>query len=68
MLGSLGCIGKTLGKEVLTKVAVPFANDIFPGLASNLVSNATPHLTDKLGRKINGKEAVRAGIGFALLI
>ena len=68
MLGSLGCIGKTLGKEVLKKVAVPFANDTFPRLASNLFSNATSHLTDKLGRKINWKEVVRAGIGFALFI
>ena len=47
----------------MTNVAVPFARDNLPVLASNLTSNAIKVFE----REISGKGAVRAGIGFNLL-
>ena len=42
----------------MTDLAIPFAKDVLPGLVSNMASNATSNVIDKLGRKINGKEAI----------
>ena len=53
-----------LGKKALTNVATILARDNLPGLVSNLASNAI----NKFERKINEKEAVRAGKGFTLFI
>ena len=47
----------------MTNVAVPFARDNLPVLASNLTSNATKVFE----REISGKGAVRTGKGFTLL-
>ena len=53
-----------LGKKVTTDVAIALARDNLPELVSNLASN----VINKIERKTNGKEAVRAGIGFTLFI
>ena len=62
-----GCFGSwlaNLGKKALTNVTIPFAGDNLPGLVSNLTSNAI----NKFERKVSGKGAVRAEIGFTLFI
>ena len=45
-------------KRTMTDLAIPLAKDVLPGLVSNMASNATSNVIDKLGRKINGKEAI----------
>ena len=45
-------IGK-LGKEILTKYAVPLAQNVLPQLAAN----ATSSVIDKLEKKRRGKES-----------
>ena len=65
-------LGKTLGnvignldkKKPLKDLAVPFAKDALP----NLATKATSSMLDKFERKISGKGAVRAGKWFAPLI
>ena len=51
-------------KKRLTSFTIPLVKDILPGLLSNLTANAI----NKFERKISGKGAVRAGIGFSLFI
>ena len=53
-----------LGKKVIANLEIPLARDNLPGLVSNLASNAI----NKFERKISGKRAARAGIGFTLFI
>ena len=62
--GSFGSWLTNLGKKALTNVAIPLARDNFPGLVSNLASNAI----NKFDRKVSGKGAVRTGKGFTLFI
>ena len=52
-------IGK-LGKERLTKFAVPLVKDVLP----KLVTKADFPIIDKLERKISGQGAIRPGKGF----
>ena len=59
MIQSGGSWLANLGKKALTNVAIPLARDNFPGLVSNLTSNAINK---------SGEGAVRAGKGFALFI
>ena len=56
-------IGK-LGKEILTKYAVPLAQNVLPQLADN----ATSSVIDKLEKKRRGQGAIRAGKRFTLFI
>ena len=53
-----------LGKKALTNIAILLARYNLPWLVSNLNANAI----NNFGRKISGKGAVRAGIGFTLFI
>ena len=53
-----------LGKKVITYLVVPFVWDNLLGIVSNLTSNEI----NKFERKRSGKEVVRAGKGFTLLI
>ena len=62
--GSLCSWLANLDKKALTNNVIPLARDNLPGLVSNLTSNAI----NRFERKISGKEAVRAGIGFTLFI
>ena len=62
--GFLCNMSGNLGKKVITNLVIPLARDNLPGLASNLATNAT----NKLERKIRGKEAVRAEKSFTLFI
>ena len=55
---------RNLGKKALPNIAIPLARDDFPGLASNLTSNAI----NKFEKNISGKGAVIAGKGFTLFI
>ena len=48
----------------LLNIAIPLERDNLPGLVSNLTSN----VINKFERKISGKRAVRAVIGFTLFI
>ena len=67
IIQSGGFLGKTLGnmtsnldKKALVDLAVPFAEDVFPKLATK----ATSSVFDKFERKISGKGAIvtsRAG-------
>ena len=56
-------IGK-LGKEILTKYAVPLAQNVLPQLAAN----ATSSVIDKLEKKRRGQGVIRAGKRFTLFI
>ena len=56
-------IGK-LGKEILTKYAVPLAQNVLPQLAAN----ATSSVIDKLEKKRRGQGIIRAGKRFTLFI
>ena len=60
----LGNMISKLGKEALTKFAVPLTKDSLPELATKTTSSAI----DKFERKISGRGAVRAGKGFTLFI
>ena len=62
--GSFGSWLANFGKKAPTNIAVPLARDNFPGLVSNLTSNAI----SKFQRKISGKGAFRAEKGFTLFI
>ena len=62
--GSFGSWLGNLVKKALSNITIPLARDNFPGLVSNLTSNAI----NKFEREISGKGAVRAGKGFTLFI
>ena len=53
-----------LVKKVLTNVAIPLARENFPGLVSNLTSNAI----NQFERKTSGTGTLRVGKGFTLFI
>ena len=55
--GSFGSWSVNLGKKALTNIDIILARNNFPGLLSNLTSNAI----NKCQRKISGMGAVRAG-------
>ena len=55
--GSFGSWSVNLGKKALTNIDIILARNNFPGLLSNLTSNAI----NKWQRKISGMGAVRAG-------
>ena len=57
-----------LGKKVVTDLTIPFAKSNFPGLVSNIASNAASNAINKFEKRISGKGAVRVGKGFTLLI
>ena len=58
LISKLGTLGIDMVKRTMTDLAIPLAKDVLPGLVSNMASNATSSVIDKLGRKINGKEAI----------
>ena len=62
--GSFGSWLGNLGKKAITNIAISLARDNLPGLVSNLALNAT----NKFGKEICRKGAVRAGKGFTLFI
>ena len=62
MLGSLSNLGKAMGKAAITDIVISLDKDVLPGLVSSKASNATSNVVHKLGRKISGKGAVRAGL------
>ena len=62
--GSFGSWLGKLGKKAPTNIVIALARDNLPGLVSNLTSSTI----NTFGRKISGKEVVRAGKGFTLFI
>lgn len=61
---TLGDIMSNLGKRALSDLAVPFAKDDFPNLATKAIS----HLLDKCETKISGESVVSLGKWFILFI
>ena len=53
-------LGKAMDKEAIIDLAIPLAKDILPTLVNNIASNAVLNVINKFGRKISGKEVVRA--------
>ena len=64
MVSAFPNLDQTLAKYALTKVDVPLAKDVLPGLVSNMVPGASSNAIDKLGRKITGHGTISAAIGF----
>ena len=64
-LGSwFGILGKKLAKDL----AIPFVKSNWPGLVSNVASNAASNAINKFERRISGKGVLRARKGFTLFI
>ena len=63
----MGKFDKSLGKEPLTKIVVPFAN-VLPEIVSNIASHGASNVINNFERRISGKRAVGARKGFALFI
>ena len=61
-------LGKAMDKEVIIDLAIPLAKDVLPTLVNNIASNAVLNVINKFGRKISGKEVVRAWKRFTLFI
>ena len=61
------CFGQ-LGKKVIKILGVSFSKRDLPGLVSNIASNADLHKISKFGKRISGKEILRAGKEFTLFI
>ena len=53
-------LGKAMDKEAIIDLAIPSAKDILPTLVNNIASNAVLNVINKFGRKISGKEVVKA--------
>ena len=64
----LGNLGKTLAKDGTKNLSILLAKDVLPELVSNMASNADSNVIDKLGRKIIGQGAGRAGKEMTLFI
>ena len=63
----LGNMIATLGKEILTKSAVPLAKYILPQVATRATSSVIGDFERKICKSIVEARAVRAGKGFTCI-
>ena len=67
-LHMLGDLGKAIGKQAITDLAIPWAKDVLLGLVINIALNAASNARNIFERIISAKGTARAGAGFTLFI